>query len=654
MPQPDGGPGSGDDSGDSATAPGEDSGETGTPGPDAADSATLADTSPDSPATSGESGAPDASDSGSAADASDAAPSCGATNAACNNGGANGLCEATVCSSCTDPTDDGNCSAAYGGGSGYLCLAGVCSAGNCRTDSDCTAAGAAGPLCGVTTANLCGKCTTDSQCAGNAAGAFCNTTSGACVAGTCAGAGANPPLTCPFNGADICCTTTCQPGAPTGATSCCPGSAGDTYCAGKLGASATCSNGTCSMCAEGSGTAYTVDPVNGSDTAGNGNVANGNPNTCAFRTITRALQVIGNTAAFAVTVTVVGPATVPNTAAETFPLAIPQKVSLVTSGGAITINVPQGQPGIVLNAPNASVAGGAGATLTISGQGNKGTLGITASSASSTGTTISNLTVSSFATAGILVQNAGVLSIGAGVTSTGNPDGLHITNTGKVTINVPSGAATHFDTNTVHGVLVSDNGSIALTGAVTSAAVPPTGTITTSHNTAAGIWVEQTPGSTAQNTITGLVSYANAGNGLRFVGGSNVTLRGSVSLANVASGVIVSAGAGAASASNSIANIDLGDPGTVVGGSFGDNTLQASLGNGENGNAGVCLAMRANAGTLLAAGNAFSATNCATAAGVVTLNDKGCGNVAACTGNVCDIGYSLAGNDINVSLCMHP
>jgi hypothetical protein len=643
MPAPDAGQGMnpGDDSGDS-TAPGDDSGETGAPGTGGGDSAMLTDTSTDSPTTG-------------ANDASDAAPSCGADNTACSNAGANGLCEATACSSCTDTTDDANCSAAYGdGGGGYLCLAGVCSVGNCRTDADCTSATAAGPLCGVTTANLCGKCTADSQCAGNAAGAFCNTTTGACGAGTCTGTGANPPVVCSFNSADICCTTACQPGAPTGAKSCCPGTAGDTYCATQLGASATCSNGTCSTCVAGSGTAYTVDPVNGSDTAGNGNIANGNPATCAFRTITRALQVIGNAAAFGVTVTVIGPSTIPNTVAETFPLAIPQNVSIVTSGGAVTVNVPQARTGFVLNAPNASLAGGAGLAFTISGQGNKAAFGIIASSASSTGTSIANLTVSSFGTAGILVQNAGVLSIGAGVTSTGNPDGLHVSNTGKVTIDVPSGAATHFDTNTVHGVLVSDNGSIVLTGAIASAAVPPVGTVTASHNTAAGIWVEQTAGTTAQNTITGLVSYANAGNGLRFVGGSNVKLRGSISLGNAASGVIVSAGTAAGAATNAIGNIDLGDPTTVVGGSYGSNTLQAPLGMGGNGSAGVCLAMRANAGTLLAAGNAFSAVNCAATAGTVTLNDKGCGNVAACTGSVCDIGYSGAGNDINVSLCAHP
>lgn len=652
MTQPDGGQPSGDDSGDSTTGSGEDSGETGTTAADAADSASLTDTSSDSPAATPESGTttPDASDSGTGTDGSDAAPSCGATNSACSNNGTNGLCEATVCSPCTDPTDDVNCSAAYGGGSGYLCLAGVCSPGNCRTDTDCAAAA---PLCGVTTANLCGKCTTDSQCSGNTAGAFCNTTTGACGAGTCTGTGANPPAACPFNGADICCTTVCQAGAPAGATSCCPGAAGDTYCSTQLKTAATCSSGTCSTCAAGSGTAYTVDPVNGSDTAGNGNIANGNPASCAFRTITRALQVIGNGAAFGITVTVVGPTAVPNTAAETFPIAIPQNVSVTTSGGAITINVPTGGTGFVLNAPSASLAGGAGAALTISGQGNKAAFGIVASSASSTNTSISNLTVSGFGTAGILVQNAGVLFIDEGVTSTANPDGLHVTNTGKVAILVPSGAATHFDTNTVHGVLVSDNAQIALTGVVTSAAVPPTGTITTSHNTAAGIWIEQTAGSTAQNTITGLVSYANAGNGLRFVGGSNVKLRSSVSLGNVASGVIVSAGPGGA-ATNSIANIDLGDPALTPAGTYGQNTLQAPLGSGENGNSGICLAMRANAGTLLAAGNSYSATTCATVAGVVTANAKGCGNVAACTGNVCDIGYSGAGNDVNVSLCTHP
>jgi len=256
-----------------------------------------------------------------------------------------------------------------------------------------------------------------------------------------------------------------------------------------------------------------------------------------------------------------------------------------------------------------------------------------------------------------LVQNGGVLSIGAGVTSTGSPDGLHVTGNGtpSVTINVPSGgAATHFDTNTVHGILVSNSGSISLTGAVTSTAAPPVGTITTSHNTAAGIWVEQTPGTPPQNTITGLVSYANTGNGLRFVGGSNVKLRGSVSLGNAASGVIVSAGAAAAgAASNDISKIDLGDP-SDAGGSIGGNTLQAPFGAGQNGNAGVCLAMRANAGTLSAAGNAFSTLNCATATTNVFTNKAGCGNACAANATVCDIGFAGVGNDVNVSLCMHP
>jgi hypothetical protein len=421
------------------------------------------------------------------------------------------------------------------------------------------------------------------------------------------------------------------------------------YCAVQIGASATCANGTCTKCAAGASNAYTVDPVNGSDTAGNGN---GNPATCAFKTITRALEVIGNDAAFAITVTVIGPSTVAT--GETFPIPVPQNVALTTSGGAVTVNVPQAKAGFVLNAPNASIAGGAGAALTVSGQANKGTFGITASSATSTGTSISNLTVSSFATAGILVQNGGVLSIGAGVTSTGSPDGLHLMGTGtpSVTITVPSGAAaTHFDSNTVHGILVSENGSISLTGAVASTAVPPMGTVTTNHNTAAGIWVEQAAGTPPLNTITGLVSYANTGNGLRLVGGSNVKVRGSVSLGNTDSGVIVSAGGAGGAATNDISKIDLGDP-SDAGGTLGNNTLQAALGDGQNGNAGVCLAMRANAGTLLAAGNAFSTLNCASATGSVVTNAAGCGNT--CAGGVCDIGFSGAGNNINVSLCSHP
>jgi hypothetical protein len=649
--------------GDSTTA---DSGDSSakTDGADSGDSATVPETS-----TSPETGSPDGSDGATndgatKADAADAAV-CGAENAACAHNGNDALCKGGACAACADPTDDVHCTAAYGSATmPYLCLAGVCTPGNCRHNGDCTG-NANGGLCGPTTPNVCGKCTADPQCADQAGGPVCDIGTGACVAGTCpvdagvsSGAGVG---VCPVNAGDICCTGTCQPG--TGANACCPGANSAAFCAMKLNnPHATCDHNTCTACGAVTGNSYTVDPVNGSDQTGTGDTTPG----CGFKTIARALQVIG-TPASTTSIVVVGPSTV--AAGETFPIVLPANVNLTTSGGAVTVDVPDGTSGFTLNAPGSGINlgspddAGAGNALVINGRstGNMATFGIVvdtgAGVTAANAPQISFVDVTSFVNDGIFVHNAGIVRIGAAVTSRLNGltsarrAGLHVTGTGQAIIDVPAGETpSHFDANTNHGILVDENGSVTITGTVIDGATG-TGTVTTNANYLAGIWIEQTPGTPPLNSISGVVSFGNTnGNGMRFVGGSNVKLRNSVLLGNQVNGLIVSAGAGAPG--NDITTIDVGTTGGA-GTTFGGNTLQGALGFGNNSGAGLCLDMGDNAGTLKAAGNVFEANNCATGAHALHFNAGGCDNLA-CAGGVCDLGITDGtGNDIDVTMCTH-
>jgi len=607
-----------------------------------------------------DSGGPEAStvDSGDAG-------SCGADFTPCHDNGGPGLCKAGACTTCVDPTDDAHCTAAYGStNSPFLCVAGVCVAGDCRVNGDC-AANASGPLCGVATPHQCGKCTVDSECKGNGTDGgtpACDTTTGQCVAGTCssaADAGEDAaPNACPVDTADICCGAACVPG---GANACCPGQ--DVYCENKLNdRSAACLGGVCTVCPAVSASTpnYFVDPINGDDSKGTGN--NSTTAACAFKTITRALAVI-NQSVISATVTVLGPSTVSE--GETFPIAIPPNVTLTTNTGTVKVAVPAGVAGFHLNEATSAIVGGppgdGGSAPGLIIEGNVGgpnaaTYGIVAAGtglSAMTAPQISNLVVESFAEDGILVEAPGILQIGAGVTSTLNGtaaarrSGLHVEG-GQAIIDVAAtGSPTHFDSNTQHGIFVQGDGSVTVTGTVANASTG-TGSITANLNYFAGAWIEQTVANPAENAITGLVAYGSTnGYGFRFVAGSNVKLRSSAALANQLSGVIVSRSANGGT--DDIGAIDLGTV-TDAGGSFGGNTFQGTLASAKNGGAGLCLATRANAGTLHAEGNIFEGVNCATTAGALHLNAAGCDN-GGCTAGVCDLGITAGGNTIDVATC---
>jgi Cys-rich repeat protein len=630
--------------------------------------------STDSGGDSAANGGDASSDGSMSSDAADGATSACPDATACSNSGANGVCSGGVCVACdsgnTSAGQDTSCTTAYGGGTTpYVCSAGSCIPGNCNSSTDCTSTPTT-PTCGFSTPNVCGGCTEDSQCA---SGNICDTKTGDALLGTCVAAtsgcatNSTNDVQCTLNSGDECCAGSCVAG------NCCV-SGGTSPC----GASTTCkaetsgaAGGICTACAAVTGTSpvYYVDPVNGSDTTGTGN--NTAANSCAFQTITRALQVIGTATtgttinvvnkAGSGTVTVQGVAT--GTAAagqEKFPIVLPSNVMLTTSGGAVVIEVPAAPThasttGILLVGNPSAVAGGSNAALTIDGQSKAATSGILVESA---GATLSSLTVQNFSADGISVNDVkgtpSALAINAGVQSNGNgAEGLSVQGTSTASISSTT-TPIDFNGNGAHGIHVSGTAAITVTGSV-GASPPSTSTVVTSGNAAAGIWIQQTAGATAKNTLTGVVcTTSTQGNGLRIVPGSNVTVRSSWFLGNTGSGVDIENIAGGTG--SSIANIDLG---TMA--SPGGNVLQAPAGGSVNGNAGLCLAIAANASEQLPAqGNVFggtgaSAVNCASAAATLrTAGNLKCASHADVGGNIVAFpGDAGTGNTINVTQCAY-
>ena len=506
-----------------------------------------------------------------------------------------GACVPATCTSagatCNNPADF-----CCGAGGAIDCAGTGCSCvpGNCCQNSDCSA-NPSGGICGAGGPNVCGKCTLDSQCP---AGDVCNTGTGQCQTNTadCSGtpgATGGQPGTCTVNAADMCCNA--QPCiAGTGAEACCPGSAGNTYCAGLPGGTnnSVCNpNGyVCTTCPAVSGTTYIVNPTNGSDAQGTGNPGTPPVESCAFKTITRALQVIG-TASAATTIEVVGGTTGPSAASgEVFPISIPANVTITTqpSSGPVTVTVPAGTSGFTMNAPSSAIQGNTGSSLTITSTANGATNGIVVGgTAGSTGTTsIADLTITGMGSSGILV-NAGACQIGAGVlandngTTTSPGHGLEIT-AGEAFVVPNSTTATTFNGNTAHGILVEGSGNVTIVGSVTSASTG-VGTVETNGNVLAGVWIENTVTvGHHSSSITGLVSFGNTGgNGLHVFAGSSVTVRSSAFLGNKGNGVLVSQGTGA-TATGSVDGIDLGDATTN-----GLNTFQAPLGSANNTGVGI-------------------------------------------------------------------
>ncbi len=396
----------------------------------------------------------------------------------------------------------------------------------------------------------------------------------------------------------------------------------------------------------GSPKTWYADPVAGSDASGStGSGTRGGLSdpTCSFKTVTHGLQVIGAAPPVGSSLIIVGPSTV--AAGESWPLAVPQGLTVFGKGGLVTVAVPNGSIGFTLAFPSSGLA-----NLTIDGSSHNAMNGVNVLTGSSDSTTITGIIVQNFGRDGILVQSSGVLTIGPGVSSTLNGtnasrwSGLHVTGSAHVSANITNGqATTSFTQNTANGILIDGNAYARLAGVVGSGS---NGTFIVSGNFAAGIRVQQTVngGSTPQNIFDGLVVAGTTnGSGIWVFGGSNLKLRNSLVVANSANGVLAQTNVISVSMrDNDVSKVDLGSANGM-----GHNVLQLG-GSAANSGSGVCLQLDvASNQTLAAQGNVFTGRDCSTASpGQISRSQQ-------CFGAT-DIGLATSTNDIDVTNCTHP
>lgn len=594
----------------------------------------------------------------------DSGPTCTPGSACTTAAGGQGICQSDgVSCGCTDVTDDAACKTLYGGASSspYLCLSGTCAPGNCRADTDCGGV-TKNPTCGFSTPNFCGGCAGDGDCSSrSSATPICTVATGLCVSAACVPAATGKSISCVSNPADICCgaavTGTCASG------NCCV----DSDCAAT---GVTCKRpsgtgsgaGICTSCSLPTGNTFYVDPVGGNDSTGVGSGSTGGG--CAFRTITRALQVIGATPPVGTKVVIVGGTSTAvnlNTDAATgekFPITVTAGVT-ITASGLVTAAIPAGKIGFALFAANSGLNG-----FAIDGQSNTALGAIYVPSGDAATTIIHDLTITNFAREAIVVYKTGALFIGPGVAVSGSGttaptatsvhySGLHITGTGKVIINVPAGSATtSFHDNSAHGIQVDGQASVTITG--TPGSADDSGTVTSNHNYFAGLLVSQTPKAAAAlplNSVNGFVAFGTtSGNGIRVTGGSQVKIRNSVILGTAANGIAITASGAKATRNNDVSGIDLGKAGD-----FGKNKVQdlfGVAGHSPNQGSGICLAIDpvATGGapqTLAAEGNVFAGPkDCSTTAAVLVRS-------AVCGGHS-DVSSAATTNVVDVATCTAP
>jgi hypothetical protein len=545
---------------------------------------------------------------------------CHGSSADCPTGQLCGITQANACGGCSS---DSQCIADPVYGPGNICYQGICQRGNCHgTSADCTG-GQAGKLCGAVAANTCGPCATDSQCQADSAygsATICNTTTGMPSTGTCVSSACTTSGACAANTSDFCCGGSCTPG------NCCV----DADCAANpsFGPIYRCVNNSCTGCQAVTGNKYFVDPVNGNDTTATGSgIAGGSATpSCSFKTVTRALQVVGGFPVPGTQIVIVGRSgqTTTLAASEMLPIVIPASVTVVTSDGAIRLNLPASSDPTFGNVAGFRLAGtllpSAAAPLVIDGGSNLSGIGIGVSTGTGQTASLSYVTVQNTGGHGIAVSN-GTLAIGQGVVVTGagtatrRRDGLNIAG-GVVNIAVAAGQApTQFNNNTQHGIYVTGAGVVNVSGVpVTTPSPNGQGTVVTKGNYFAGLQIFEAPGAAATSTINGLVVWGNTQNGVRLYGGSGVKVRNSVILMNGLNAVYLTSFA-ATAAGNSLAGIDLGTPADP-----GRNYFQGAVGSNPN-LAGLCVSMSDNMGglTLAAAGNLFAGPiDCASSTAAVS------------------------------------
>jgi hypothetical protein len=547
---------------------------------------------------------------------------CHDKNSDCRKGEICGLALPHKCSACTADTQ---CDQQFSHGT--LCVAGACVTGDCRASSDCSAA-KDGLICGVKTANTCGKCTSDDQCQAdtryknsrNLCKTAAGTDNGECLTNGCN----NNGQTCAANGADFCCGNKCVPG------NCCQ----DSDCTSR-GANFTCSKNSCTQCELAAGNQYLVDPVNGSDAIGTGSGKAGGAGMpkCAFRTITRALRFIGDNPPVGTTITIVGAAgattdlyTVApagsNEAPEANVIELQENTKVTTSGGPVRMKLQTGAIGFRFIGAGSALVSGAGARLTIDGGNDQSASGVVVALDAGK-VTVQDVTIKNTGDDGVRVLK-GTVDLGPGVQITdagkatpadAQQSGVLVV-AGTANLRGTASAPTIIANNSQYGVSVSGTGEVNVVNGAPVITPAPTGdgTVVVKNNAQGGVVIAQAAGATHVNNLDGLVSWGNtAGPGLGIVAGSKVQLRNSVLLANGGSGVLITP-ADATAAGNDTSGIDLGQAFAGA----GKNTLQMKnvAGAHPNAEAGICalLAPRMGDHTSTAQGNVFAGPRDCTAA----------------------------------------
>ena len=482
----------------------------------------------------------------------------------------------------------------------------------------------------------------------------CLGTNAACVRGTDAGAATNG-----LCASSVCgpCTTKTDDGLCNAAyggdagrqfvcanASCVPGNChADGDCSG---AAFACVNNACTACdGVASGTFY-VDPINGSDSAtstGSDTAGGQARSACAFKTITRALAVVGAPST-STKVVVLGPATV--SAGETFPLAVPQNV-VIQGQGVVTVDVPATTPteggvvaanGFVLAYPNSGIE-----ALAIDGQSLAGAAGVLVKTGSAATTYLRNVTVENFVGGdGVRVTGSGSITLDEGVSLTKNFDGLALGDTASAnSTNTNALNLVAFTKNTHDGIDLTGSASISLVGA---AGAMGAGSILVSQNGSGIVMAQAGPGiNMPQSVLTGVSAWQNTAYGLDLQGGSRVKVRSSFIGAN-AIGVGVRTSTSGTN-SNETAYVDLG-----TAADFGKNTFQ-SLAPGDGGvsaqntSVGICYAILPNSSqTLSANGNYW-----VNAAGTAPIDCTATAPGGLSHTSVCAGGGDLAGAGVQLS-----
>lgn len=398
---------------------------------------------------------------------------------------------------------------------------------------------------------------------------------------------------------------------------------------------------------------------------------------------------------------------------EAFPLVVPQNVTIIgwdDSANAPTsrkVTVPAGQTGFTIASSNVhlsylAIAG----TSTVANPAPTARFarGIVASAPSAntaiSGISFDHLSVTNALDDGVLLGNSlpggggatialgAAVTVGPGVTITGSgyvlgttaqrASGLRIIGSAVATVVGGAGVdQTSFVANTQHGVQVAQLGQLIINATAPAAAPYDGAPIVSKGNLTANLAINQTPIGAAGNappmplnTVTGFVSLNGGANGIRVEGGSRLKLRSSVSLGNVANGVIVApsnwptTGADPASAADDafLGGVDLGRDAAA---NKGGNVLQApgatvGFSTAQNHGAGVCLTVQAiaTAGqTLQAAGNVFAGSGAfidcaATAANTPVVKNNLCASTASAVPTSVGVTGRLNANSVKLDNCL--